>query len=172
MSIARPIRARCGAEVRDRAMIIVFSTVVHLAKRFVGMLSRRPLARADVVWVDSVLLDRESALWRQLSLPDQRHSIVVARRFVAEVGDRCRDDIAAALLHDIGKLRSGLGVWSRVLATVVGPRTERFRRYHDHEQIGAEMLRSAGSTERTIGLIDGTSTDQLAVEALLRADDI
>lgn len=146
--------------------------IVHLAKRFAGMLSRKPVARADLNWVDSVLLVGESALWHRLSVADQRHSIVVARRFVAEAGDRSRDEVAAALLHDIGKLRSGLGVWARVVATVVGPRTERFRQYHDHERIGSEMLRSAGSTGRTIGLIEGTSSDRATVDALRRADDI
>ncbi len=148
----------------------------HLTKRFVGMMSRQPLAGDDVRWADGILLDGESALWNQLPLPDRRHSVAVARRFVSEFatasGEASRDEIAAALLHDIGKLQSNLGVWSRVVSTVVGPRTQRFRLYHDHEQLGAELLRSAGSSPATIALIDGSSLDVRAIEALRRADDI
>ena len=55
-----------------------------------------------------------------------------------------RAEMAGALLHDVGKVQSGLGTWGRVAATVVGPRTRRFRQYHDHEQIGASMAAQAG----------------------------
>ena len=57
--------------------------------------------------------------------------------------------MAGALLHDVGKLESGLGTLARVVATIVGPRTARFRRYHDHERIGADLLVAAGSTPVT-----------------------
>ena len=64
-----------------------------------------------------------------------------------------RDEMAGALLHDIGKLDSDLGTAGRVVATVVGPRTARFRRYHDHERIGADMLKVAGSSPVTVDLV-------------------
>ena len=50
-----------------------------------------------------------------------------------------RAEVAGALLHDVGKVEAGLGTFGRVVATVVGPRTERFRTYHDHEAIGARL---------------------------------
>ena len=150
--------------------------VVHLAKRFVGMMSRRPIADEDLRWVSSVLLDGESELWHALPVADRRHSLLVAERLVEALNRACseatRDEIAAALLHDVGKTASDLGIIERVVATLVGPRTRRFRLYHAHEQIGAEILAAAGSSARTISLIDGTSPDRRVVEALRRADDI
>jgi len=110
----------------------------------------------------------EWELWRQLPVADRRHSIEVARRFQS-MGQWSREETAGALLHDIGKLRSGLGTWMRVVATVVGPRTERFRRYHDHERIGADMLTAAGSSPVTIDLLLGTGR---ASSALMAADHI
>jgi hypothetical protein len=142
----------------------------HLTRRFAGMLSRRPVGPDDLAWVEASLGAAELALWRELSVADQRHSLMVARRFASGSDDA--EGLVAALLHDIGKLSSGLGTFSRVAATVVGPRTRRFRLYHDHEPIGAAMLRRAGSSDRVVGLVDGTSPDRETVAALRRADDI
>ena len=147
------------------------AAIGHLTRRFAGMLSNRPVPVDDAAWVAAWLSAPELALWRSLSAADQRHSVMVARRFVA-AGRVDGDDVAAALLHDIGKLRSGLGTFGRVAATVVGPRTGRFRTYHDHELIGAAMLRDAGSSDRTVSLVDGTSTDTAVLADLRRADDI
>jgi putative nucleotidyltransferase with HDIG domain len=140
----------------------------HLARRFVGSLSRREPAADDVAWVESTLLQPELDLWRQMPVADRRHSVVVARRFES-MGQWTRDETAGALLHDVGKLRSNLGTLMRVAATVIGPRTNRFRSYHDHEQIGAEMLADAGSPQVTIDLLLGIGR---AVPALLHADDV
>lgn len=144
------------------------SDLVHLTRRFVGSLSRREPTVADTAWADSHLLDRESELWHRMTVADRRHSITVARRFV-ELGQWSREEVAGSLLHDIGKLDSGLGPFSRVLATVVGPRSRRFRRYHDHEQIGADMLAVAGSCDITVELIRGRGA---AAAALRQADHI
>ncbi len=77
--------------------------------------------------------------------------------------------MAGALLHDIGKLDSGLGTFGRVVATVVGPRTDRFRRYHDHERIGADLLAAAGSSAATLELVQGRGR---AAAALAEADHV
>lgn len=131
------------------------TSVLHLARRFVGSLSRTPPPDSDVAWVVGQLLLGETELWQRMSVQDRRHSILVARRFVESVPDASRPEVAAALLHDIGKLVSGLGTFSRVVATVVGPRTTRFKQYHDHECLGAEMLAAAGSAPETIELAQG-----------------
>ena len=81
----------------------------HLSRRFFGALSRKHPSTSDVAWATGFLLPAEAALWTQLGVADQRHSIAEARRFVTQVGESSRDDVAAALLHDIGKLASGLG---------------------------------------------------------------
>ena len=146
--------------------------VRHLTRRFVGMLSNDPVPASDVQWVLEQLTNAEAELWQQLPTADQRHSVEVARRFVGLAPRPDRAAVAAAVLHDIGKLESDLGVGMRVVATIVGPRTERLRRYHDHERIGASMLRSVGSDERTAALVAGTSADAKTAAALRAADDI
>jgi len=143
--------------------------VGHLVRRFVGSVSRREPDPTDTAWVDSQLLAGESLLWHRMSVADRRHSIAVARRFQSLGGPWSREEIAGALLHDIGKLESGLGTLSRVTATVVGPSTPRFRRYHDHEQIGADLLAAAGSSEVTVELVLGRGR---AASALRQADQI
>jgi 3'-5' exoribonuclease len=84
-------------------------------------------------------------------------------------GANCDLAVAGALLHDIGKVESRLGTFGRVAATIVGPRTDRFRLYHAHEMIGAQMLRRAGSSADTIELVEGGGA---AASDLRAADDI
>lgn len=96
---------------------------------------------------------------------DQRHSIVVMRRFRVLRPNATLPEIRAALLHDVGKIESNLGVFGRVIATVVGPRGRRFTNYHEHEQIGSQMLRKINSELVTILLVAG-APDSLLVEAL------
>ena len=95
----------------------------------------------------------------------------MARRFVDLCPVASRDHVAAALLHDVGKTRSDLSTGERVLATLVGPRTRRFREYHDHERIGWDMCREAGSSPATLDLLAGRA-DPAVVDALCRADNI
>jgi len=141
----------------------------HLARRFVGSMSRRAPAADDEQWAGAQLAAGEQALWERMGNVDRRHSIVVARRFVAARPDATRVEIAGALLHDVGKVESGLGTVGRVLATIVGPRGRRFRRYHDHEPIGARLAATAGSDPITVALIVGEGP---AAEALAAADHL
>jgi hypothetical protein len=100
---------------------------------------------------------RELALWDRLSGPDRRHAIGVARGTVATLGPETpKAVIAAALLHDVGKLDSGLRTPARVVATVAGMVAGRERiggrlgRYLRHDAIGAELLAAAGSDPMTV----------------------
>lgn len=127
--------------------------VGHLAARFVTSLSPAPPPVDDEVWVDRHLLPGERDLWVQLGNQDRRHSAAVARRFARARPGATRAEIAGAILHDVGKLRCGLGTFGRVAATLVGPVNEPFRAYHDHEAIGAEMAAAAGSDPVTVELI-------------------
>lgn len=143
--------------------------IVHLARRFFLSVSRRQPSAADVEWVQGHLLAGEACLWERMTVQDRRHSLLVARRFVALAETAGREEIAGALLHDVGKVDCGLGTSMRVVATLVGPRTARFRRYHDHERIGADLLRAVGSSPVTIELLVGGGP--LAAQ-LRAADDI
>ena len=145
------------------------NTLVHLAKRFVGSLSRRPPSAADEEWARSFLTPWERDLWNRFRYPDRRHAIAVARSFVRVRPESTREEVAGALLHDIGKVDSDFGTMMRVVATIVGPRTRLLRSYHEHERIGAELLRRAGSAAATIQLVEGRGP---AAEALRLADDV
>jgi hypothetical protein len=77
----------------------------------------------------------------------------VAKRFVQHRPSATREEIAGAILHDVGKIECGLGTFGRVVATLVGPRTRSFAAYHDHEAIGAAMAQRVGSAPATVDLI-------------------
>lgn len=125
----------------------------HLAARFFGSVLPTPPAVQEEVWAEEHLLAPEIALWRKMSNQDRRHSTKVARRFVGVRPEATRSEIAGALLHDVGKIDCGLGTWGRVVASIVGARTDRFRSYHDHERIGAELAAAVGSDPATVALI-------------------
>jgi len=147
----------------------------HLIRRFVTSLSRRMPPAIDVAWVNATLRENEYDLWSRMKSHDQRHSIEVARRFTEMHPAFTRDHVAAALLHDLGKAESDLGVLGRVIATVVGPIGTRFRLYHDHESIGLNLCREAGSSTETLRLLDWStqgSSNDLIVNLLRQADQI
>lgn len=90
---------------------------------------------------------------------DRRHAVGVARRVAELLAGVDREVLAAALLHDVGKVESGLGVTSRVLATLWrglrGAETlaggdGRFARYVDHPAIGARWLAEADAAPLTV----------------------
>ena len=147
------------------------SKISHLAKRFVLSLVPSQVQEIERQWVHSVLTPSEFDLWNKMMAQDRQHSVLVGRRFVKYQPTATQSEIAGALLHDVGKSAAHLGTLARVVATLVGPRTSRFRQYHDHEAIGAAMLRSIGSNDLTISMVEGSCEGELR-QALNRADDI
>ena len=100
-----------------------FGSFRHLAVRFFGALDPRGPAPAEEAWALGWLLPCEQQLWRQMSGPHRRHAAGVARDVAARLGSDGgpppgREVMAAALLHDVGKVESGLGTFSRVAVTV------------------------------------------------------
>jgi hypothetical protein len=138
----------------------------HLVGRFFGSLRPGGPSRDDVAWVASVLSANELELWRRMSGPDRRHSCGVARAVERRLGHEAAPPVlAAALLHDVGKLDAGLRTFGRVVATLtikLAGRDEvvRWRRgrglhrkialYALHPDLGAERLTLAGSDPLTI----------------------
>ena len=129
-----------------------------------------------------------------MAAADQRHVLAVARRVAHDLGAGAgRPVLAAALLHDIGKLASRLGTYGRVIATLsiraagrdiaaawveTGGFTRRVGLYAQHEELGAEMLTLAGSDPLTIALVrehsfapDDRTTPTAPAAALRAADD-
>lgn len=147
------------------------TTLFHLIKRFVGSVTSVPLSVSERVEIATVLLPAENTLFEQLSKQDQRHAVQVLRRFDFSASDAPMAARRAAVLHDIGKIDSGLGTVMRVAASIIGPRTDLFRRYHEHERIGAEMLVAVGSDPLTVKLLRGEGDARLVI-ALREADAI
>ena len=147
------------------------SHVAHLAKRFVTSFSRRDVSDTELDMVRSALSAGEYEMWFRFNKADRRHSVEVAERFVALRPGASRNEIAGVLLHDIGKISSNLSTLQRVVATIVGPRTKRFALYHQHEEIGADMLRRAGSHSEVIAMVNQTCSADVA-DAFRAADNI
>jgi hypothetical protein len=139
---------------------------VHLARRFVRALWPGRPRPQHAAWVESILEPNELALWRELPRHDQRYTIRVARLVEQRLaGTEFAGDprwLAAALLHDVGKLDAGLGVVGRSVATVLGAvggrarvdrwaRASGFRRrvawYLRHDERGAARIRAAGGRD-------------------------
>lgn len=134
---------------------------LHLARRFFGSLRPGGPGEAAEAWVASVLRPGELGLWRTMNGPDRRHAYGVARDVEAVLGPAQATPpvLAAALLHDVGKVDSGLRTFSRVAATIVGVLAGherasrgngRIARYLRHPEIGAERLAAAGSDGLTV----------------------
>jgi hypothetical protein len=140
----------------------------HLAARFFTSLWPGGPGSEDAAWAESQLLDTEVPLWRGMSTPDRRHSVGVARRVQATLGEGAgRAVLAAALLHDVGKNEAALGTYGRVIATISGAavgrdpdtirdwtRTRGFTRkvglYLQHPRLGGDLLALAGSDPLTV----------------------
>jgi hypothetical protein len=146
----------------------VIRNIPHLVRRAVTSLSNHEPTPARVATAREVLRDGEFAVWSSMQARDRRHSLDVLARFDMLCPVAERSERAAALLHDVGKAASPLGWAGRVLATVVGGRTDAMRTYLDHERIGAAMI-TAVSEPRTVDLVGGGCTDERA-DALRRAD--
>ncbi|MDP6867940.1 MAG: HD domain-containing protein [Acidimicrobiales bacterium] len=158
----------------------------HLVRRFFASLWPGGPAAISEDWALGYLLAGEADLWRRMSGPDRRHAVTVARRVNDRLGGANRSVLAAALLHDVGKIDSGLGTLARVAATLAamvgGDRVRysdgRIGRYLRHPQIGADLLTAAGSDELTVAWAaqhhlsaDRRTVHQATAEVLNAADD-
>ena len=169
----------------------------HLARRFFGALRPGGPSQEDRAWVEAMLEPAEFALWARQPGHDQRHSAGVARQVEAALaGGPHADDSrwpACALLHDIGKLASGLGVPARVLATLVERATggavadweehrglrRRIALYLRHPELGADMIELAGGRAEVVhwagahhdrGRLDPSLMPAPVVKALVESD--
>jgi hypothetical protein len=140
--------------------------VLHLVRRFAGSLRPGGPGAADEAWARSWLTEGEQRLWGRLSGADRRHAVGVARRVSDALGaGATRPVLAAALLHDVGKLDAGLGTYGRVVATlsaaVAGREaaqqwsrsrgfTRRVGLYVRHPELGGDVLALAGSDPLTV----------------------
>lgn len=145
----------------------------HRVRRFFTSVLGSAPSEEDDAWALRWLNDREATAFSRMTAADRRHAIGVARAVAAHL-DRvgvqeadlgARWILAAALLHDVGKSVAGLGTYGRVVATLSGwigghdmaaawADTRGFTRkvglYLQYPELGADVLRMAGSDERVI----------------------
>jgi hypothetical protein len=133
----------------------------HLTRRYFSSLGARTLDEVTVAWVAGRLQAGEREVWAGMSRADQAEGVAVARAFADVSADDDPRWLAAALLHDAGKQVSGYGTFGRVFATVViavvgkarvrewadgtGRLRARVGWYAAHDDLGAELLRTAGA---------------------------
>jgi hypothetical protein len=140
----------------------------HLVRRFFGSLAPARLSPDEAGWAASQLLPDERELWARLSPADRRHALGVARDVERRLGvEATRPVLAAALLHDVGKIDADLGTYGRVMATLSGTVigrdpvmihrwtlvrgfTRRVGLYLQHDRLGGDLLEMAGSDPLTV----------------------
>jgi len=132
--------------------------ILHLARRFFESLRSRPLDPDEQDRVAEWLGEGQSSLfWRQQVL-DQRHGLGCADLVAGRHPDR-PDLIRAALLHDIGKRHSHLGVLGRVAASGLSllhlPAPGRLGAFLAHGALGADDLAAAGAESIVVGFAAG-----------------
>ena len=147
--------------------------------RFFGTVASRRLSPAEQAWVNRMLPPGLAPLFWQQAAIDQRHAYEVARRTEGSLGAN-KAALTAALLHDVGKRHSRAGAVGRSLATIMDalrlPLPSDWRRYRDHEQLGAEELAARGADPLTVAFAGGhrPADDQVETgvwNALIAADD-
>ncbi len=118
--------------------------MLHLAQRFFGFLTAKPLSPSDQVFVATALTPGLLRLFYTQRREDQRHALDVAHRV-----ETYPHLVEAALLHDIGKATMGLGAIGRSLATLWAltslPLWGEWLTYIEHGRIGADMLENDGA---------------------------
>lgn len=128
-----------------------------------------------------------------MSNPDQRHAVTVARDVASELPDAERPVMAAALLHDVGKVQSQFRTPARVAATIwwavadddkadqwlsVSGMRQRLAEYRRHPEIGEQLLLDAGADALTAGWaadhhkpVEKWRIDPVLGDVLKRCDD-
>lgn len=144
----------------------------HLVSRFFASVVARPVSETDQAWVAQHLAPSEYDVWLRLGRADRAESVRTGRRAeeaFARGDARCDDAgawIAAALLHDVGKLDARFGPVRRALATLAGRIGGRYtavrwahlthgqrRRaglYLRHAELGAHRLELAGARPEAV----------------------
>jgi hypothetical protein len=125
-------------------------------------------AAEDLAQAEAVLTPPLMELFMRLQKSEQVHSLRLYRQLV-EAGERQRDLLVAALLHDIGKSRFPLRLWERaliVIARAIFPASSRRwgqeapRGWHkpfvvaeQHPAWGADLAAQAGASPLAVALI-------------------
>lgn len=124
----------------------------HLTRRFFEVLTARGLSEEEMTLVVSTLDESLARVFFRQSDADQRHGYQ-AGMVVLELGGDS-DEMVAALMHDVGKRHSALGIIGRSVASVLVklglPLTQRMIAYRDHGPAAAHELARLGAPQVAI----------------------
>jgi hypothetical protein len=176
-----------------------YGSVRHLAGRWLSSLWPGGPGVAGEAWARRWLNEGERALWERMSGPDRRHALGVARAAAEELGNADGAGVptaalAAALMHDVGKIESGVGTTGRVIVTLTAIGVGRDRvaawaeapgrwrtkagRYVVHDRLGGDLLEQAGSDPLVSSWarqhhlpVDRWTVDPYIADVLKRCDD-
>ena len=143
--------------------------IIYRLSQFWQNVTAGPLSQQAAGEVAAVLNDQELALFRQMSPSDQWHAYRVCRLLKRQGHTNC-DLLAAALLHDVGKVRINLSAWDRSVAvlgeTLLPHKAESWGQggvdgwsrpfvvRQQHAAWGARLAEGAGSRPAVIDLIE------------------
>jgi putative nucleotidyltransferase with HDIG domain len=120
----------------------------HLTARFFRVTVARPLDASEHRQVHAVLRPEEYVVFDTQPVIDQRHGFEAMDSVRSVRGDRV-DLQRAALLHDVGKRHARLGVFGRVVASLLAklhlPVRGRLRLYLEHGRLAADELDRLGA---------------------------
>ena len=154
--------------------------LMRLGYRLLQFAERARVRRNSIDYVAARerLLDPAFKLFKSMSPGDQAHSLTVLALLESE-GNVGPDLGQAALLHDSGKIGSGLSLAHRVVVVLLGgiapswlarlahsdPHSWRhpFYRHLYHASLGATLCRHAGCSELTIALVANHDTAPAAL---------
>jgi len=168
---------------------VILSHLAYRARQFWNALPR-PRKRVETETLLPHLSPSQIVLFRRMQPSEQTHAYQMLERLKAS-GQTDPDLLAAALLHDVGKVLVPLSLLDRVVI-VLGKRffRRRARRWSEgtpsrlrrpfvvaahHPDWGADLAEQAGASSRTVDLIrrhqDIPSVDDSLLSALQSADD-
>ncbi len=142
--------------------------MLYRVRQFWQALTEQPLTAAQFAPARRVLSASQLALFTRLQVSEQHHALRVLALIEAQ-GETTPDLLAAAVLHDIGKIRHPLRLWERVVIVLgrrffptaahrwgqAAPRGLKrpFVVAHWHPHWGATLVKDAGASVELIQLV-------------------
>ncbi|WP_350344201.1 HD domain-containing protein [Proteinivorax tanatarense] len=136
--------------------------MVYRVKQFFKSITAKT-TEDEEMWVKKVLNGQQQKLFFSLPIYEQRHSIDVAKSIMKKAGQLNKDEynllIKAALLHDIGKVNTGLNPITKSIAVIYDcfnsrkkiPSKPKFlQAYYLHPDLGVEFLQRDGDANKTL----------------------
>jgi hypothetical protein len=154
-----------------------------------------PAQAVETAQVSPYLAPAQLVLFRQLQRSEQWHACLMLNKLLDQ-GETDRDLLAAALLHDLGKIHYPLKTWERVLIVLMKRSFPRLVEHWGqeppqglvkpfavacrHASWGADLAEKAGASALTVELVrrheedvplEDTSNQDRLLRLLKQADD-